>query len=157
MWSKRPPRCKRCRAYINPWAIFVEGGQKWVCNLCGTATEVAADYFCNLDMHGRRVDFDERLELSRGSVEFRVPKEYWAIQAKPPASVLLPVAPASTITETAKLSPNPGGEGEAFAGSTMGMTDRVVRRPKLRQRQRATRSAISAWDQVGLRFEHPGR
>lgn len=117
-----PPRCKRCRAYINPWAIFVEGGQKWVCNLCGTATEVAADYFCNLDMHGRRVDFDERLELSRGSVEFRVPKEYWAIQAKPPASVLLPVAPASTITETAKLSPNPGGEGEAFAGSTMGMT-----------------------------------
>ncbi|PWN40909.1 hypothetical protein IE81DRAFT_325090 [Ceraceosorus guamensis] len=117
-----PPRCKRCRAYINPWAIFVEGGQKWCCNLCGTATDVAPDYFCNLDMGGRRVDFEQRPELSRGTVEFRVPKEYWAVQASPPASVLLPVAPALSLTETAKLSPRPdNAPSEAFAGSTMGL------------------------------------
>lgn len=119
-----PPRCKRCRAYVNPWAIFVEGGQKWICNLCGTPTEVAADYFCNLDMSGRRADFDQRLELQRGSVDFMVPREYWAIQAKPPSSVLLPVAPALTHTETAKISPLPdtGSEMDGFAGSTMGLS-----------------------------------
>jgi protein transport protein SEC24 len=117
-----PPRCKRCRAYINPWAIFVEGGQKWVCNLCGTATDVAADYFCHLDMGGRRVDFDDRPELSKGTVEFRVPKEYWAIQSAPPASLLLPVAPALTLTETAKLAPSDTANGEEFNGTTMGLT-----------------------------------
>ncbi|CAO1626197.1 unnamed protein product [Parajaminaea phylloscopi] len=125
-----PPRCKRCRGYINPWVIFVEGGQKWVCNLCGTPTEVSPDYFCNLDTSGRRADFDQRVELQRGTVEFVVPKEYWAIQSKPPASVMLPVAPALADTATAKLSPLPdpnsqqdGADGAGgFAGSTMGLT-----------------------------------
>ncbi|PWN51749.1 hypothetical protein IE53DRAFT_367801 [Violaceomyces palustris] len=119
-----PPRCKKCRAYINPWCVFIEGGQKWTCNLCGAATEVSQDYFCNLDMTGRRVDFDSRPELSRGTVEFTVPKEYWAVQATPPASVLLPVAPASTLTETARLSPRPDSKsnGGKFDGTTMGLS-----------------------------------
>lgn len=34
-----PPRCKRCRGYINPWCNFVEGGQKFICNLCGNSSE----------------------------------------------------------------------------------------------------------------------
>lgn len=34
-----PPRCNRCRGYINPWCHFVDGGQKFNCNLCGAATE----------------------------------------------------------------------------------------------------------------------
>ncbi|KAJ9478797.1 putative Protein transport protein SEC24 (putative) [Pseudozyma hubeiensis] len=115
-----PPRCKRCRAYINAWCVFVEGGQKWTCNLCGTATEVAPDYFCNLDMSGRRVDFDQRPELSRGSIDFAVPKEYWAIQSAPPASVLLPVAPASTRTETAKIEPKQ--DAKDYEGTTLGLS-----------------------------------
>ncbi|UZJ54787.1 hypothetical protein CBS101457_004107 [Exobasidium rhododendri] len=118
-----PPRCKRCRAYINPWAIFIEGGQKWACNLCGTATEVAADYFCNLDMSGRRIDFDQRFELSRGTIEFKVPKEYWAVQSAPPASLLLPATPANTMTETAQLSPKADEKNNGqFEGSTMGLS-----------------------------------
>ncbi len=28
-------RCKDCRAYVNPFIRFVEGGQKWICNFCG--------------------------------------------------------------------------------------------------------------------------
>lgn len=34
-----PPRCQRCRGYINSFCLFIEGGQKFVCNLCGAATE----------------------------------------------------------------------------------------------------------------------
>lgn len=135
-----PPRCKRCRAYINPWCVFVEGGQKWTCNLCGTATEVAADYFCNLDMSGRRVDFDQRPELSHGSIDFAVPKEYWAVQATPPASVLLPVAPASSLTETAKLSPRPDGQNnDSYDGSSMGLTGQGAQAAKV-----ATKAASEA-------------
>ncbi|SPO37007.1 related to Protein transport protein Sec24C [Pseudozyma flocculosa] len=140
-----PPRCKRCRAYINAWCVFVEGGQKWTCNLCGTATEVAADYFCNLDMSGRRVDFESRPELSRGTVDFAVPKEYWAVQATPPASVLLPVAPASTLTETAKLSPRPDAQKENFDGTTMGLTGQGGQAAKA-----ATKAASDALSSINI-------
>ncbi|CAD6890891.1 unnamed protein product [Tilletia laevis] len=117
-----PPRCKKCRAYINPWCIFIEQGQKWMCNLCGSPTEVRPEYFCNLDVSGRRVDFEQRPELSHGTVDFTVPKEYWAVQTAPPSSVLLPVAPASTIAETAKLTPKIEKDEPQFAGSTMGLS-----------------------------------
>lgn len=138
-----PPRCKRCRAYINAWCVFVEGGQKWTCNLCGTATEVAADYFCNLDMSGRRVDFDQRPELSRGSIDFAVPKEYWAIQSTPPASVLLPVAPASTRTETAKLDPKTDAKG--YEGNTLGLSGQGAQAAK-----QATKAASDALNGLQL-------
>jgi len=32
-----PPRCDKCRGYINPWARFTDGGQKWMCNLCNAS------------------------------------------------------------------------------------------------------------------------
>lgn len=43
-----PPRCKRCRGYINPWCMFIEAGQKFVCNLCGSATEGTLSHTCAL-------------------------------------------------------------------------------------------------------------
>ena len=33
--DKGPPRCRRCRAYINCHAAFVDGGRHWTCNFCG--------------------------------------------------------------------------------------------------------------------------
>lgn len=98
-----PPRCKRCRAYINPWCLFVEGGMKWICSLCGASTEVSQDYFCNLDINGRRADLDQRPELTHGSVDFCVPTEYWAVQAPTDVSSMLPV-PSIVPTYTTELT-----------------------------------------------------
>ncbi|CAG8723248.1 20660_t:CDS:10, partial [Dentiscutata erythropus] len=77
-----PVRCRRCKAYINPYVIFVEGGQKFICNMCLFSNEVPPEYFCNLDMNGRRADVDQRPELKYGTVEFTAPQEYWA---RPPS------------------------------------------------------------------------
>ncbi|KAK9729542.1 COPII coat Sec23p-Sfb3p heterodimer component [Basidiobolus ranarum] len=71
-----PIRCNRCQAYINPFVTFVDGGRKFVCNLCQFANEVPEEYFCNLDMNGRRLDIETRPELRFGSVEFVATKDY---------------------------------------------------------------------------------
>ncbi|PSS08957.1 hypothetical protein M430DRAFT_53537 [Amorphotheca resinae ATCC 22711] len=72
-----PPRCHRCRAYINPFMVFRSGGNKFVCNMCNYANDVPPEYFCALTPQGARVDREQRPELMRGTVEFLVPKEYW--------------------------------------------------------------------------------
>ncbi|ORY60776.1 putative ER to golgi transport protein [Pseudomassariella vexata] len=72
-----PPRCRRCRAYINPFMMFRSGGSKFVCNLCTYPNDTPSEYFCATSPQGVRVDRDQRPELSRGTVEFVVPKEYW--------------------------------------------------------------------------------
>ena len=73
-----PPRCRRCRAYINPFMIFRSGGNKLVCNMCTFPNDVDPEYFAPTDPNGVRVDRSQRPELTRGTVEFTVPKEYWA-------------------------------------------------------------------------------
>ncbi|RYP12814.1 hypothetical protein DL765_007134 [Monosporascus sp. GIB2] len=72
-----PPRCRRCRAYINPFMMFRSGGSKFVCNLCTYPNDTPSEYFCATTPQGVRVDRDQRPELCRGTVEFIVPKEYW--------------------------------------------------------------------------------
>ncbi|KAF8449617.1 Sec23/Sec24 family protein-like protein [Terfezia claveryi] len=73
-----PPRCRRCRTYINPFMTFIQGGGKFVCNMCSFPNEVPPEYFSPVDMSGRRLDREQRPELIRGTVEFVVPKEYWS-------------------------------------------------------------------------------
>ncbi|KAE8352776.1 hypothetical protein BDV28DRAFT_165316 [Aspergillus coremiiformis] len=72
-----PPRCRRCRAYINPFVTFKSGGNKFVCNMCAFPNDVPPEYFAPVDMSGARVDRLQRPELMMGTVEFMVPKEYW--------------------------------------------------------------------------------
>lgn len=62
---------------INPFMVFRNGGGKFVCNLCTYPNDTPSEYFCATTPQGVRVDRDQRPELSRGTVEFTVPKEYW--------------------------------------------------------------------------------
>jgi len=34
MGPSGPIRCTRCRAYINPFVLFIDGGRQFRCNLC---------------------------------------------------------------------------------------------------------------------------
>lgn len=100
-----PIRCRRCKSYINPFAFFIEGGSKFVCNMCGFANEVPQEYFCNLDMSGRRMDLDERPELRFGTCEFKVPKEYWVKETAPkPLSFVFCIDVSWTSIESGMLA-----------------------------------------------------
>ncbi|KAF1963330.1 Sec23/Sec24 family protein-like protein [Byssothecium circinans] len=79
-----PPRCRRCRAYINPFMPFKSGGNKFVCNMCTFPNDVPPEYFAPTDPSGVRVDRLQRPELTLGTVDFMVPKEYWS---KPPVGL----------------------------------------------------------------------
>ncbi len=49
-----------------------------MCNMCTFPNDVAPEYFAPTDPSGVRVDRLQRPELTLGTVEFTVPKEYWA-------------------------------------------------------------------------------
>lgn len=107
-----PPRCSHCRSYINPWCMFVDGGQKFICNLCGGATDVTSTYFSHLDGSGRRVDLMDRPELIKGSIDFKVPKDYWAPNPKMKvtamaAAVVSGDKPLPTLSEPELRDPLP--------------------------------------------------
>ncbi|XP_062081766.1 protein transport protein SEC24 A [Humulus lupulus] len=77
-------RCRRCRTYVNPYVTFTDAGRKWRCNMCSLLNDVPGDYFAHLDSTGKRVDLDQRPELTRGSVEFVAPTEYMVRPPMPP-------------------------------------------------------------------------
>lgn len=77
-------RCRRCRTYVNPYVTFTDGGRKWRCNICALLNDVPGEYFAHLDASGRRIDLDQRPELTKGSVEFIAPTEYMVRPPMPP-------------------------------------------------------------------------
>ncbi|KAK1581925.1 hypothetical protein Q3G72_010223 [Acer saccharum] len=77
-------RCRRCRTYVNPYVTFTDAGRKWRCNICSLLNDVPGDYFAQLDATGRRIDIDQRPELTQGSVEFVAPTEYMVRPPMPP-------------------------------------------------------------------------
>lgn len=72
------PRCSspQCRAYINPFIKWLDGGDRWICNLCKTINTTESYYFGKLDKNGYRADMYEKPDLSMGSYEFIANKTY---------------------------------------------------------------------------------
>jgi protein transport protein SEC24 len=50
---------------------------------------VPGEYFAHLDATGRRIDLDQRPELTKGSVEFVAPTEYMMRPPMPPVYFFL--------------------------------------------------------------------
>ncbi|KAF9406781.1 COPII subunit, partial [Podila epigama] len=75
-------RCRRCRTYINPFVKFVEGGQRWKCNMCYTLNEVPSSF--DYDSQTQQpVDRWRRKELNHAVVEYIAPTEYMVRPPQP--------------------------------------------------------------------------
>lgn len=70
------PRCTSCKAYINPFFNWIEGGDKWICNLCKAKNITATYYYEPIDKTGQRKDIGSRPEISVGSYEFFATKSF---------------------------------------------------------------------------------
>jgi protein transport protein SEC24 len=73
-----------CRAYINPYVTFIDGGASWRCNFCGRNNEVPSPYFAPLDSNGVRTDIASRPELLTGAYDIDAPEDYLAGKNRPP-------------------------------------------------------------------------
>ena len=58
-------------------------------------TTVHPDNFCNLDHNLLRLDHLQRPELNKGTVDFLVPEEYWALEQQGLNPSYTPVGPSS--------------------------------------------------------------
>ena len=54
------PRCSECRAFVNPYFKFMDGGGQMQCNLCLKVQNVPAFYVSKLDKNGFREDLLDR-------------------------------------------------------------------------------------------------
>ncbi|KAI7902295.1 uncharacterized protein BX663DRAFT_435291 [Cokeromyces recurvatus] len=81
-------RCRRCRTYINPFVTFVEGGQRWKCNMCFLLNDVPAAFDYD-NQTQQPADRWKRPELNYGCVEFVAPTEYMVRPPQAPAFIFV--------------------------------------------------------------------
>ncbi|PVF93867.1 hypothetical protein CPB86DRAFT_876799 [Serendipita vermifera] len=81
-------RCRRCRAYINPYVMFIDGGSRWKCIMCNVSNEVPQEYDWDRATNSQ-IDRWSRPELNRSVVEFVAPTEYMVRPPQPPVYVFL--------------------------------------------------------------------
>ena len=56
-----PVRCNRCKAYMNPFVQFVDGGRRFVCNICSYSSEGKSQTF-SLLVNTSESSSNQRLE-----------------------------------------------------------------------------------------------
>lgn len=83
------PRCRGCRAYINPFVIFIDAGRKWKCNICTKINGVTQQYYSTLNASGHREDLARRPELTNGAYEFIAPVDNQKALPIPPIYVFV--------------------------------------------------------------------
>lgn len=70
-------RCSDCSAYLNPYVMWIDGGSRWKCPLCGTENATPTEYFAALDPSTHhRIDALQRPELVESSVEWMAPAAF---------------------------------------------------------------------------------
>lgn len=75
-------RCRRCRAYINPFCVFVEDGRRWRCNMCNLQNDVPQGF--DFDQVTKvQTDRLQRKELNHSMVEFVAPPAYFVRTPQP--------------------------------------------------------------------------
>lgn len=103
-----PPRCQRCRTYINPSMRFTEGGSKFICNMCQFSNEVPAEYFQPLDIDHRRIGWEQQPELTFGTYDMIVTSDFWKEEGTEPVPLhhlfLIDVSRNSIKKELPKLA-----------------------------------------------------
>ena len=82
-------RCKDCRAYVNPFVRFIENGTKWICNFCGDLNITENYYYSPVNKMGVREDIEDRMELTKGTVDFLASNEYMNRPPMPPTFVFV--------------------------------------------------------------------
>lgn len=71
-----PPRCRRCRTYINPQMVHTFLG-RFTCNVCQFPNNhVPQEYILPVDQYENRIDRAQRPELHRGVYDIIVPDFY---------------------------------------------------------------------------------
>ncbi|KAG4983332.1 hypothetical protein JHK87_028081 [Glycine soja] len=82
-------RSRGCRTYVNPYVTFTKGGRKFRCNTCSLLNDVPSEYYAQLDATGRRIDLNQRPELTKGTVEYVAPIDYMVRPPMPPVYFFL--------------------------------------------------------------------
>ena len=93
-----PLRCTRCRAYMCSKNVFTNGGKNYTCFLCSHNNDVPDDYFSPIGVNGYRMDYLQRPELSKGSIEYKATSEY-IVKSPQPITYLFVVEVSSSAIE----------------------------------------------------------
>ncbi|KAF2012139.1 COPII component protein [Aaosphaeria arxii CBS 175.79] len=75
-------RCRRCRAYINPFVTFLDNGHRWRCNMCNLTNDVPQAFDWDSQQQ-KSVDRWQRQELNYSVCEFVAPQEYMVRPPQP--------------------------------------------------------------------------
>ncbi|PSN64553.1 protein transport protein Sec24 [Corynespora cassiicola Philippines] len=75
-------RCRRCRAYINPFVTFLDHGHRWRCNMCNLTNDVPQAFDWDAAQQ-KSVDRWQRPELNYAVCEFVAPQEYMVRPPEP--------------------------------------------------------------------------
>lgn len=96
------PRCRRCKAYINPFVSFVDGGSRWKCCMCNMANDVPQLFDWD-SVRNQPADRWQRAELNHSVIEFVAPQEYM-VRAPPPDVYVILIDVSHNAVQSGKLS-----------------------------------------------------
>lgn len=91
-------RCRRCRAYLNPFVDMVEQGARWRCNMCFLVNEFPPNYDYSADT-GQYQDRSEHPELKSFVYDFtNAPIEYTVRPPQPSVFVFVLDVTGAAVT-----------------------------------------------------------